>query len=126
MKLSVIAYKSENESVPDFPVQIKRTRDLILNFSAKMMHLHGVQRINLNIKSVGPLMVSSPTMVLLDDAEVPPQLVAVRNQIVKNVAATLETYGILDFEIEPTDKERKNMRSRWSWILRGDEEEGTL
>ena len=122
MKFNVRTYKAQ-ESQPDYPAEMKRARDLVVISMATMMQLHGIRKIDLDVVMVGPDMVPSPSMSVVEPDGTPRSLVLVRNKIARSVIDMLLTYGVLSLEIEPTEKETSAMDRRWKHLVEGDEDE---
>lgn len=118
MKFKLVAYKPPSEKNIDYPNELKRARDLIATSCATLMHLHGIKSVKLNASLVGPVIQAEPTIEILDQD--PPEAAArVRTSIARQVAAILATYGILEFEITPEDKEIEAMAARWLTMIEG-------
>jgi len=118
MKFKIIAYKPPTDKNIDYPDELKRARDLIATSCATLMQLHGIKSVKLNAALVGPVIQPEPSIELLEQ-EPPEPAAKVRTSIARQIAAIMVTYGLLEFEITPDDKEIEAMAARWATMLDG-------
>jgi len=122
MKFKVAPFKPPEWSV-DYPNELKRARDVVVVSIAQMMHLHGIERINLRAGVIGPRLVTSPELSLLPLQ--PPRVVAaLQNEIARTLVAQMSAYGIMDMMIMPTEEEIESIRQRYAHLMDRDNPPG--
>lgn len=119
MKFHVTAFKAP-KGVKDYPMEVARSRDLLLMSLAPLLQMHGIKGIQLNTNMMGPKAIESPKLFLDEEADVPEELVALRNSVARHVSNLLSLFGIEELKLDPDEEERKNMVRRWRFLRGGE------
>ena len=122
MKTDVHIYKppdgDKGKGYPRIPKAFEPLRNWFLNEVTSYMRYFGIKRISIRPNMVGLRTMAEMTFKPLDDNP-PPEFMAARSFIVRNIADRMLMFGVLDVGIEPTDKEMKILRKDWSDLIEG-------
>lgn len=128
MKTSVQVYKppdgEKGKGYPHIPRAFEPLRNWFLNEVTSYMRYFGIGRISIRPNMVGLRTMAEMTFKPLSDNP-PPEFMAARSFMVRNIADRMLMFGILDVEIQPNEKELRILRKDWSDLVEG-KSDGTL
>lgn len=122
MKTNIQIYKppegERGKGAPVIPKVFEPLRNWFLNEVVSYMRYFGIARISVRPNMVGLRTMAEMTFKPLSENP-PPEFMAARSFMVRNIADRMLMFGVLDAEIQPNDKEMRILRKDWSDLVEG-------
>ena len=128
MKTNVQIYKppdgEKGKNYPQIPKIFEPLRNWFLNEVTSYMRYFGIARISIRPNMVGLRTMAEMTFKPLVENP-PPEFMAARSFMVRNISDRMLMFGVLDVEIQPNEKELRILRKDWSDLIEG-KSDGTV